>query len=146
MATTRTPRPLTSSLDAIEVILTLLDHEPGTTLAALLDHLPGANQLVVPVAGGDPGPAGAGGLAELLAGALPAGSRARLVLVSVRDHGGDAPAEADLSAWRVLVRTARAWPVELLDWFVVTDEAILSLAELAGPPARWDRDALSPEG
>ena len=146
MATTRTSRPLTSSLDAIEVILTLLDDEPGTTLAALLDHLPGANRLVVPVAGGDPGPGGAPRLAELLAGALPAGCGSRLVLVSVRDRGGDAPAEADLSAWRALVRVARAWPVELLDWFVVTDEAILSLAELAGPRARWDRGALSPEG
>lgn len=58
--------------------------------------------------------------------------------MSVRDHGGDAPVEADLAAWRALVRRSQPWPLELLDWFVVTDEAILSLAELAGPPARWD--------
>lgn len=146
MATTRTPRPLTSALDAIEVILTLLDHEPGLTLAALHDHLPGEVQAVVPVTGGDPGPGGAPRLAELVAAALPGGSRARLVLVSVRDHGGDAPAEADLAAWRALLRRAVPWPVELLDWFVVTDEAILSLAELAGPPARWDPGTLSPGG
>lgn len=212
MATTRTPRPLTSPLDAIEVILTLLDQEPTTTLAALLDRLPGPTHVVVPVAGGDPGPAGAPELAALLAdafasdrlpacplptgpestsagpkrpdpstydparsdpakherpsseptrpglatpgpssvpsrpdavrhvppGSRPTGSPPRLVLVSVRDHGGDAPAEADLAAWRALVRRSQPWQLELLDWFVVTDEAILSLAELAGPPARWD--------
>ena len=138
MATTRSVRPLTSSLDAIEVILTLLDREPGTTLAALVDHLPGQGRTVVPVAGGDPGPAGAPALAELIAGALPGDTSARLVLVSVRDHGGEAPAEGDLAAWRTLGRRARGWSLELLDWFVVTDEAILSLAELAGPAARWD--------
>ncbi len=142
MATTRTPRPLTSALDAIEVILRLLDHEPTTTLAAILDRLPGPTQALLPVAGGDPGAAGAPRLAELLANALPGRSPAgdlvpRLVLVSIREHGGEAPAEADLAAWRALVRRAQPWPLELLDWFVLTDEAILSLAELAGPPARW---------
>lgn len=143
MATTRTPRPLTSPLDAIEVILTLLDREPATTLAALLDRLPGPSQALIPVAGGDPGPVGAPRLAQLVADALPQGPSPggevpRLVLVSVRDHGGEAPAEADLAAWRALVRRSQPWPLELLDWFVLTDEAILSLAELAGPPARWD--------
>lgn len=47
MATTRTPRPLASALDAIEVILGLLDREPATTLAALLDRLPGQERRLI---------------------------------------------------------------------------------------------------
>ena len=138
MSAVRAPRPLTSSLDAIEVILTLLDREPDTTLAALVDGLAGGAGAVLPVDGGDPGPAGALHLAACLAPVLADLGRPRVVLVSVRDGGGDAAAEADLAAWRSLVRDRRD-AYELLDWFVVTDDAILSLAELAGPRARWTR-------
>jgi hypothetical protein len=127
---------MTSSLDAIAVILALLDHEPETTLAALVDGLPDGARAVLPVRGGDPGPAGATGLAACLAKALPPGGGLRVVLLSVRAGAGDAPAEADLAAWRALDRSGGA-RYELLDWFVVTDDTILSLAELAGPPARW---------
>ena len=137
MSAVRSPRPLTSSLDAIEVILTLLDHEPGTTLAALVDGLAGGARAVLPVDGGDPGPGGALHLATCLAPVLRGLGRPRVVLVSVREGGGDAAAEADLAAWRALVRDRRGGAYELLDWFVVTDDAILSLAELAGPRARW---------
>jgi hypothetical protein len=58
----------------------------------------------------------------------------------VRDERGAAVAEADLAAWRRLVRRHRSGPVTLLDWFVVTDDAIFSLAELSGPPAAWLAD------
>ncbi len=137
MSAVRSPRPLSSSLDAIEVILTLLDREPDTTLAALVDGLAGGARAVLPVDGGDPGPGGATHLARCLAPVLRGLGRPRVVLVSVRDGGGDAAEEADLAAWRALVSAGGAGAYQLLDWFVVTDEAILSMAELAGPRARW---------
>jgi hypothetical protein len=137
MSAVSSPRPLSSSLDAIEVILTLLDREPDTTLAALVDGLAGSARAVLPVDGGDPGPGGVTHLAGCLVPVLRGLGRPRVVLVSVRAGGGDAAEEADLAAWRALVSTPRADAYELLDWFVVTDAAILSMAELAGPPARW---------
>lgn len=138
MATTRIPNPLTCALDAIEVILELLDADPDTTLAALVDHLPGDRQVILSIDGGEPGPWGVEELAARLQVLLEDSPGARLVLVSVRDDEGDTVAEADLAAWRRLARLHRRGPVLLLDWFVVTDDAILSLAELSGPPARWD--------
>ena len=137
MSAIRSPRPLASSLDAIEVILDLLDREPDTTLAALVDGLPGGARAVLPVDGGDPGPGGATHLAACLTPVLRGLGHPRVVLVSVRDGGGDAAEEADLAAWRALARERRGGAYELLDWFVVTGDAILSLAELAGPRARW---------
>lgn len=139
MATTRTPRPFACALDAVEEILRLLDAEPATSLAAFVEHRGGPDRLVVSVEAGDPGPEGV----EALAGSLPvllgplAG--ARFVLLSVRDAGGATIVEADLAAWRRLTRLHRLGSPTLLDWFVVTDDSILSLAELGGPPARWDR-------
>ena len=136
MSAVSSPRPLSSSLDAIEVILTLLDREPDTTLAAVVDGLAGSARAILPVDGGDPGPGGVTHLARCLVPVLRGLGRPRVVLVSVRAGGGDAAEEADLAAWRALV-SARADAYELLDWFVVTEAAILSMAELAGPPARW---------
>ena len=139
MSAVGSPRPLSSSLDAIEVILSLLDREPDITLAALVDGLAGGARAVLPVDGGDPGPGGATHLARCLAPVLRGLGRPRVVLVSIRDGGGDAAEEADLAAWRAIVSARRAGAYELLDWFVVTDAAILSMAELAGPRARWAR-------
>lgn len=138
MATTRIPRSLTCALDAVEVILELLDAEPATTLAALLDHLSGDSRSIVSVDGGDPGPAGVEVLADQLQTGLATAPGARVVLVSVRARAGEAIAEADLAIWRHLVRRYRGGHVTLLDWFVVTDDEIFSLAELSGPPAPWD--------
>ena len=138
MSATRIPRSLDCALDAIEVILHLIDADPATSLAALVDHLPGGHRNLVSVGGGDPGPSGVEVLARQLGAALDEAPGARVVLVSIRHEAGDTVAEADLAAWRHLVRRHRRGPITLLDWFVVTDDAILSLAELSGPPARWD--------
>ncbi len=136
MPTAQTPRPLASALDAIEVILELLDAAPSTTSAALVE-VPGGGSGVVSVDDGDPGPSGAALLAERLHTGLADVPGVRIVLVSVRNGAGDAVAEADLAMWRHLVRLHGGGTTTLLDWFVVTDEAILSLAELGGPPAPW---------
>ncbi len=138
MAITRIPHPLSCALDALEVILSLVDTDPSTTLAAIVDHLPGDGQVVFSIEDGHPGPSGVELLGARLQVLLEDAPGARVVLLSVRDVDGDTVAEADLAAWRRLVRTHGRGPVTLLDWFIVTDDAILSLAELAGPPARWD--------
>jgi hypothetical protein len=94
---------------------------------------------VVSVDDGDPGPSGAAHLAERLRTGLAEVPGARVVLLSVRHRAGDVVAEADLAMWRRLVRLHEGGSTTLLDWFVLTDEAILSLAELGGPPAPWSR-------
>jgi hypothetical protein len=131
------PPPMRCALDAIDALLAILDDEPATTLVALVDHLPHGARVALPVDGGDPGPAGAEALAGLLAAALDGLAGARVVLGSIRHHGDDTVAEADLATWRSLSARHRGGPITLLDWFVITDVAVLSLAELAGPRPRW---------
>lgn len=135
----RGSRPMLDPLDAVEAILALLDDDPTTTLAALVDRLPGGLRYAIPVDGGDPGPAGADALDRLVLDQLGDLPGARVVLASVRDGEDETVAEADLATWRALVARHRTSPVVLLDWFVVTDAAVVSLADLAGPRPRWDR-------
>jgi hypothetical protein len=129
--------PLLHPLDAVEALLALLDDDPTTTLVALVDHLPGGVRVALPVDGGDPGPAGAGALDDLLLHLLAEAPGARVVLATVRAGEDLAVAEDDLAMWRTLVARHRGSGVTLLDWFVLTDDAVVSLAELAGPRARW---------
>lgn len=138
MATTPIPHPISCALDAVDAILSLLDADPDTTLAAIVDHLPGDGQLVYSVEDGHPGPSGAEALAARLTILLADAPGSRVALLSVREVEGATVAEADLAAWRRLVRAHGRSPFTLLDWFIVTDDAVLSLAELAGPRARWD--------
>lgn len=137
MATVPLPHPLTSALDVVDVVFHLLDAEPHTTLAALVDRLPGPGQIVVTVDGGDPGPAGVAALDPWLRDLLVAAPGARFVLVSVRAGAVAAVAEADLAAWRALRRGNGVGRHHLLDWFVVTDDAFTSMADLGGPPPMW---------
>jgi hypothetical protein len=127
-----------SSFDALDALLSLLDDDPDLTLAALVDHLPGGARFALPVEGGDPGPAGAEALDGYLLHCLRDVPGARLVLATVRAGEDDTVAEDDLAAWRGLVARHRGAPVVLLDWFVLTDTAVVSLAELAGPRPRWE--------
>jgi hypothetical protein len=129
--------PLLHPLDAVEALLALVDDDPTTTLVALVDRLPGGLRFALPVTGGDPGPAGAGALDELLRDLLAEVPGARVVLATVRPGEDVAVAEDDLAMWRALVARHHRSGVTLLDWFVLTDDAIVSLAELAGPRPPW---------
>ena len=61
----------------------------------------------------------------------------RMVLASCRPETVDVVDEADLELWRRLQARHATTSVPLLDWLVIGAGQALSLAELAGPRARW---------
>ena len=63
---------------------------------------------------------------------------ARLVLATRRWTGPAMVLEDELARWRHMVAEHHGRSLRLSDWLVfVGDEVVLSLAELAGPPAAW---------
>jgi hypothetical protein len=64
--------------------------------------------------------------------------RDRLVLATRRRTGPPFVLEDELAWWRQLRHAHEGRALELADWLVfVRDECVLSLAEIAGPPAAW---------
>ena len=62
----------------------------------------------------------------------------RLVLASRRLTGPPFVLEDELDRWRTMQHRHCNRELELTDWLVfVRDEVVLSLAEIAGPPADW---------
>lgn len=62
----------------------------------------------------------------------------RLVLATRRRTGPSFVLEDELARWRHMVAEHHGRALRLSDWLVfVGDELVLSLAELAGPPAAW---------
>jgi hypothetical protein len=92
-------------------------------------------KLVMPLEGPMP-PDGLLRLDEILLEAVP--DDARLVYATRRDDGLATVREEELATWRQLVARHTGSPLVLCDWLVfVADDTVLSLAELAGPPAPW---------
>ena len=61
-----------------------------------------------------------------------------LVLATRRHTGPPFVLEDELAMWRQMQAAHEDRPLVLNDWFVfVRDECVLSLAEIAGPPAVW---------
>jgi len=62
----------------------------------------------------------------------------RLVLATRRSTGPAMVLEEELARWRHMVAEHEGHPLQLCDWLVfVGDDVVLSVAELAGPPAAW---------
>ncbi len=62
----------------------------------------------------------------------------RVVLATRRETGPSFVLEDELDRWRTMQHRHCNRELVLADWFVfVRDEVVLSLAEIAGPPADW---------
>lgn len=120
---------ITSTEDAIHMAQTTLG---GDDLAALVT---GA-RLAMPVSGEVP-PDGVLDYHAVLLQAL-ADERDQLVLATRRRTGPPFVTEEELARWRELKARHDDITLDLADWLVfVRDEVVLSLAEIAGPAARW---------
>jgi hypothetical protein len=125
-----TPVPLASLADAAH--LATLAFGEHTSAVALVEAE--AGNLCMPVDGPMP-PDGLLRLDDILRAAVP--DDARLVYAT-RRGGIPMATEDELALWRELVARHDGSPLVLCDWLVfVGDGAVLSLAELAGPPAPW---------
>ena len=125
------PSSLTSTADAIDLASATLGEGD---LVAIID---GDAKLVMPITGEVP-PDAVLELDELLLEAVPDDAGAHLVLATRRHTGPAFVLEEELARWRQLQVQHRDRALVLCDWLVfVRDEVVLSLAELAGPRARW---------
>ena len=125
-----TPTRLGSTEDAIRMAeLTLGDDR----LAALVDR---PRPIAMPITGDVPRD-GVLGLASMLREVFD-GQPGRLVLATRRTSGPAMVLEDELAWWRQLRNEHDGHALVLCDWLVfVRDDTVLSLAELAGPPAPW---------
>lgn len=105
-----------------------------TSAVALVEEE--AMSLCMPIEG-SMSPDGLLRLDDILFAAIPGDA---LVVYATRRGGRPMATEEELAIWRELVGRHAGSPVVLCDWLVfVGDDVLLSLAELAGPPAPWSR-------
>lgn len=131
-------RTLSSTDDALGVVLDVVSVHPDAGAVALLEHRQKGEGIAMPVAGPDPGPEGLHRLDAMLLGVVGHEPGYRLLLASIRPTGPVVVVEDDLDTWRRLRARHDGSALELLDWFIVIGRSrALSLGELAGPPARW---------
>jgi hypothetical protein len=130
---------LRSARDALDVITFVLDGD--TTAVALVDRPPPLDGLVAccdgPFTLADLDRFDECILDAAAASAVLTGAGCRMVLASRGAAGIEMVDEAEIELWRKLQARHGATTVPLLDWFVVSGETAFSLAELAGPRARW---------
>jgi hypothetical protein len=125
------PASLSSVEDAIRLAEVALGPDD---LVAIVD---GAAKLVMPITGPVP-PEGVLRIDALLLAAVGDEEGTRLVLVTRRHTGPAIVLESELAHWRHMQREHRGRSLALCDWLVFLDDGtVLSLADLAGPPAVW---------
>ena len=130
------PASLSSTDDAIRLAELALGPDD---LVAIVD---GDAKLVMPIAGPVTADAVLRVDALLLEALGDAGGDVRLVLATRRHTGPAFVLEDELARWRHMVGAHDGRALRLSDWLVfVRDEVVLSLAELAGPPAVWSSSA-----
>jgi hypothetical protein len=124
------PVSLSSTEDAIHLAQISLGDDD---LVAIVD---GA-RIVMPISGEVP-PDAVLAIDELLLGMGDSLEGCRLVLATRRRQGPECVLESEIFLWRALQHAHAQESLALLDWLVFLDGGIvLSLAELAGPPAQW---------
>jgi hypothetical protein len=124
------PFTVSSTEDAISLAERTLGND---RLAALVT----GSRLAIPISGDPPADAVLR-WDELLLDAI--GDQHDHLLLATRRHTGPAfILEDELQMWRRLRMQHTGHNLVLSDWLVfVRDEVVLSLAELAGPPAAWE--------
>lgn len=128
--------PVPSSVSSLDDAIRLAEVALGPDdLVAIVD---GDAKLVLPIAGPTT-PDAVVRLDALLLDALgDHDGEARLVLATRRRTGPATVLEDELARWRRMVADHRGRSLQLRDWLVfVGDDAVLSLATLAGPAATW---------
>jgi hypothetical protein len=126
------PASLTSVEDAIRLAEVALGPDD---LVAIVD---GDTKLVMPISGPVTPDAVLSVDAMLLEVLGHHEGDVRLVLATRRRTGPSFVLEDELARWRHMLAEHHGSALHLSDWLVfVRDEVVLSLAELAGPPAVW---------
>jgi hypothetical protein len=126
---------LPTHLSSIEDAICLAHASLGPDdLVAIVD---GETKLVMPITGRVP-PDAVLGIDELMLQVTGDREGNRLVLVTRRHTGPSFVLESELDLWRRMQAAHAGRALPLVDWLVFLDDGIvLSLAELAGPPAVW---------
>ena len=127
--------PVPASMSSVDDAIRLAEVALGPDdLVAIVD---GDAKLVMPISGAVP-PDAVLRIDALLLDALADTDDTRLVLVTRRHTGPAIVLEDELARWRHMVAEHHGRSLRLCDWLVfVRDEVVLSLAEIAGPPAVW---------
>lgn len=137
----RPGQPVTNPRAALEVVM-LAVSEPRRreTIVLCLDHAHrGFTIVVVDHPNGEPVEEIAEMMFQMAKAAPGLGA---LVLATVRPGGGVGVVPADELAWFELRAGAESTGLELLDWFVFSDDHVVSMATLTDARPLW----LSPDG
>lgn len=125
------PTTLSSTEDAIRLAEVALGRDD---LVAIVD---GPSKLIMPVSG-PIRPGAIVRLDHLLLLTIGDDDDGRLVLATRRHTGPAIALEEELADWRTMSAAHDGRRLVLVDWLVfLADGTVLSLAELAGPAARW---------
>lgn len=129
-------QPVTSATEAVNIAT--LARGPETELVALVEDPLTDSGYVMPIDGKSPGPEGIHRLDEILIQAFEGHPGARLIYVTFH-HGVNGPTpESEIESWRELCARHATATLQLVDWLVVDAcGGRRSLADIAGPPARW---------
>jgi DNA repair protein RadC len=132
----RPGQPITGPLAALEVVM-LAVNEPRRpeTVVLCLDHAHrGSTIIVVDHPRSEPIEEIADFMFQMAPEAAGLGA---LVLATVRPGPGVAVVPADELAWFELRNGAEMAGIELLDWFVVSDDHVVSMATLTDARSLW---------
>jgi hypothetical protein len=127
---------LRSAEHALHIISLALSDNGTTGTVLLIDRLPPAQGIAVPI-DDDPDGRTADRVDELVLQAVDPEPGCRIVLAVRRRAGLSIVDESDVELWRRLQRRHTAAGIPLLDLFILSGQAAFSMAELVGPPADW---------
>jgi hypothetical protein len=127
---------LRSAEHALHIISLALSDDGTTGTVLLIDRLPPAQGIAVPI-DDDPDGRTADRVDELVLQAVDPEPGCRIVLAVRRRAGLSMVDESDVELWRRLPSRHKAAGIPLVDLFILSGQAAFSMAELVGPPADW---------
>jgi len=133
---TSRPSRLRSAEHALHIISLAFRDDGKTGTVLLIDRLPPAHGIAVPI-DNDPNGEAVDRVDDLVLQAIDPEPGCRIVLAARRRPGLCMVDEVDLQLWRRLQARHVAAGIPLLDLFILSGQAAFSMAELAGPRADW---------